>query len=128
MSEIGQLIKRLAADAVEDQKPTAFFLGEVIDTAPLRIRIDPQIILTKEYLILTKNVTDHWEEMTVEHETQPVSHSHFFTCDGARRQTESVSHSHTYTGRKRFLVHNGLKKGDRAILLRLQGGQRYLVI
>ena len=39
-----------------------------------------------------------------------------------------LSHKHAYSGRKIFRVHNGLKKGETVVLLRIQGGQRYIVI
>lgn len=39
-----------------------------------------------------------------------------------------LNHSHGYTGRKKFLVHNGLKKSEKVILLRCHNGQRFLVL
>lgn len=39
-----------------------------------------------------------------------------------------VSHSHSYSGRKKFTVHNGLKKGEKVILIRMQGGQKFVVL
>lgn len=38
------------------------------------------------------------------------------------------SHTHEYKGRKKFLIHNGLKTGEKVILIRFEKGQRYLVI
>lgn len=40
----------------------------------------------------------------------------------------NLNHSHGYTGKKKFLVHNGLKKGEKVILLRFQNGQKFLVL
>lgn len=39
-----------------------------------------------------------------------------------------LNHSHGYTGKKKFLVHNGLRNGEKVILLRFQKGQRFLVL
>lgn len=39
-----------------------------------------------------------------------------------------LNHSHGYTGKKKFHIHNGLKKGENVILLRFQNGQRFLVL
>jgi hypothetical protein len=39
-----------------------------------------------------------------------------------------VTHTHGYVGRKKFLVHLGLKEGERVLLMRIQGGQQYIVL
>lgn len=39
-----------------------------------------------------------------------------------------LSHSHSYSGRKTFTVHNGLKLGEKVILIRIQGGQKFVVL
>lgn len=39
-----------------------------------------------------------------------------------------LNHSHGYSGKKKFFIHNGLRKGEKVILLRFQKGQRFLVI
>ena len=39
-----------------------------------------------------------------------------------------LNHSHGYTGKKKFLVHNGLKNGEKVMLLRFQKGQRFLIL
>lgn len=40
----------------------------------------------------------------------------------------NITHNHNYKGKKTFLVHNRLAVGDEVILLRQQGGQKYIVI
>lgn len=39
-----------------------------------------------------------------------------------------TSHLHNIAGRKRMLVYNGLHKGEKVVLLRMRGGQKYLVL
>lgn len=39
-----------------------------------------------------------------------------------------LNHSHAYSGKKKFRVHNGLKKSEKVILLRFHNGQRFLVL
>lgn len=39
-----------------------------------------------------------------------------------------TSHLHNIAGRKRMRVYNGLHKGEQVILLRMRGGQKYLVL
>lgn len=42
-----------------------------------------------------------------------------------RRHT---SHLHNIAGRKRMRIYNGLHKGEKVVLLRMRGGQKYLVL
>ena len=39
-----------------------------------------------------------------------------------------LSHSHMINGRKTVTVHNGLKKGEKVIMIRVQGGQKFVVL
>ena len=39
-----------------------------------------------------------------------------------------TSHLHNIAGRKRMRVYNGLHKGEKVVLLRMRGGQKYLVL
>lgn len=64
--------------------------------------------------------------------TPSTAHTH----DVAENTTEgggfscnnSGTHVHGYVGRKTFLVHNALVAGEEVLLMRMQGGQNYLVI
>lgn len=40
----------------------------------------------------------------------------------------NLSHNHSIDGRKSITIHNGLEVGDEVLLLRMQGGQKYIVI
>ena len=40
----------------------------------------------------------------------------------------NLTHANSITGRKKMIIHNGLKIDDEVILLRMQGGQKYIVI
>ena len=39
-----------------------------------------------------------------------------------------LSHKHSYSGKKKFTVHNGLKKGEKVVMIKLQGGQKFVVL
>lgn len=45
-----------------------------------------------------------------------------------QQKTRHTSHLHNIAGRKKIRVYNGLHKGEKVILLRMRGGQKYLVI
>lgn len=46
----------------------------------------------------------------------------------ANQTTRHTSHLHNIAGRKRMRVYNGLHKGEKVVLLRMRGGQKYLVL
>jgi hypothetical protein len=115
-----EAMKRIAINAVNASNPTALRFGKVISTSPLKIQIDQKMTLTKEFLILTRNVKDHKVFITVDHETENKS--------GGTGDSSFASHNHAYTGKKEFTVHNSLVVGDEVIMIQMQGGQKYIVI
>lgn len=114
------MIQSIAVAAVKAAKPTAIQFGKVINITPLKIQVDQKMTLTKEFLILTRNVKDHQVDMTVNHETEYKS--------GGSGDSSFASHNHAYTGKKTFTVHNGLVVGDEVIMIQMQGGQKFIVI
>lgn len=149
-------IKKAAMEANEASKPVAILFGKVTSASPLKINVEQKMTLSDAQLILTRNVTDYNVDMTVDHTTGTTSlnanHSHDASVEvnvnstispntegqtitnnvNASVDVESaninLNHSHSYKGRKSFTVHNGLVQGDEVILLRMQGGQKYIVL
>ena len=76
--------------------------------------------LTAAHLILTNAVRDHTVYMTVDHTTGSAS--------GGSGDASFASHTHTYKGKKKYTVHYGLKAGEKVILLRCDGGQKFIVL
>lgn len=120
MNELVQVIKQIAGEAVEAGKPTGITYGEVTSVAPLEIKIEQKLVLPAEFFKLTKAVTDHYVDITVNHVTENRA--------GGSGDPAFASHNHDYQGRKKILVHNGLHVGEEVILLRVQGGQRFIVL
>ncbi len=106
-----EAVKQAAMDAVKAGKPTEVLFGTVISADPLKIQVEQKLALGEKQIILCRNVKDYPVEMSVEHFTE-----------------ETDGHQHPYRGKKVFLVHNRLKAGEEVVLLRVQGGQKYLVI
>jgi hypothetical protein len=98
------IIKKAATDAVNTGDPTDGVYGEVLEVSPLRIRVGERLSLGSSFFILTKNVTNHKVEISLDSEEN----------EGEKETKEVV-------------VKNGLKIGDKVLLLRLAGGQRYVV-
>ena len=70
--------------------------------------------------MLTNNVRDFTVEMTVDHRTENAS--------GGSGDASFASHNHAYKGRKSYRVQLALKAGEKVILLRCDGGQKFLVL
>jgi hypothetical protein len=134
-AEIVKLIQNAALVAEENRVPADVLFGTVTATAPLKIKIDDKQELPEGFFTVPEHLTDHTVEMTVNHATEIIMHSHPGTTEAAGPgphshgfTTDEVPHDHPYTGTKSFLVHSGLKTGDRVAMARAAGGQKYLVV
>lgn len=113
-------IKRAAIEAYHSSMPTGIYFGTVISVSPLKISVEQKITLTEKQLILTSSVTDYDLEMIVDHQTEDES--------GGNGEDSFSTHRHDYTGTKTFRVHNALTIGEKVIMIREQGGQRFVVL
>jgi len=130
MTKWTDAIKKAALDAVNAINPVNVFFGNVVSTNPLKINVEQKMTLEAPQLILARNVTTHTIQMTVNHWTEDeTEHTHdvhdTYTGGGT---SDPTTHKHAYKGQKTFTVHNGLVVGDKVILIREQGGQRFVVI
>lgn len=112
--------KTLVTDTMNAYVMSDIVIGEVISTSPYQIQVDPKIIIPESNLVFTKNTTDWTAEISVDHVTENRA--------GGGGYAEFASHNHDYVGRKKFLIHNSLQVGDKAILIQESGGQRYIVL
>lgn len=139
MADIIETIKKAALDAVENSSPTSIMYGTVISVKPLEIQIEQKLLLTSEFLILTKNVIDYETEITVNWSTEEknFNSNHSHNCNVISNEEVSVTienqnieltHNHNMTGKKKIIIHNGLKTNDKVILLQQQGGQKFIVL
>lgn len=124
-----ELVKQAAIEAVATSMPSGIFFGTVLSVNPLEIDLEQKMKLKEKALVLTTLVQDFEVDMTVDHRTEPHTHTHTisdtFTGGGS---ASNETHSHDYVGRKTFVVHLGLKPGEKVILLREQGGQKFIVL
>ncbi len=124
-----EIIKTIAVDSIEATKPMSVVFGTVVKRKPLEIKINQKLILTKNQLALTRNVTDYTLNMSVNHMTENHEHTHVIHDTYTSGGSASVqSHHHEYKGEKEFVVHNSLQIGETVLMLRMQEGQKYIVI
>ena len=115
-----EIIKRAALEAVRASMPSGVYFGTVKSISPLEINVEQKMTLTSKQLILTTLVQDFDVNMTVDHQTEETG------SNGDLSYLEL--HKHDYKGTKKFVVHFGLNPGEKVILLRVQGGQKFVVL
>ena len=98
-TDLLNIIKKAAIEAVNASQPSDFCYGKVTSVSPLKISIEQKMTLGVAQLVLTRNVTD------------------FKT---------KVSDELGY--KKEMTIHNGLQVGEEVVLMKQKGGQKYLVL
>lgn len=119
-NDLLEVIKQIALNSFYSSKPSELTFGTVINDKPLKIQVEQKMTLGTEQLVLTRNVTDYKVSMSVDHLTEKRG--------GGSGESAYESHDHEYKGKKEFLVHHALKIGEEVLLLRQQGGQKFIVI
>lgn len=118
-------IKRAATDAVKAEKPVEVCFGKVTSTSPLQILVEQKMTLGKAQLVLSRNVTDFKTKISAGN-----IQSYYYTGGTPPDSpTAPVSPPHVHAvGKIEITVYNGLVVGDEVILIRQQGGQKYVVM
>lgn len=122
-------VKQAAVEAVRADAPMMVCYGVVTSASPLKIQVDQKKTLTTPQLILTDNVRDFNVVLsTIEGESKSQGPHYTEMESGGSGDAAFASHRHKYQGRKKWRVHNALKAGEKVILLRCDGGQKYIVL
>ncbi|WP_337100933.1 DUF2577 domain-containing protein [Paenibacillus sp. YIM B09110] len=91
-------IKKAGAAAYAAGNPMAVLVGKVTNLNPLEVNVDPRFTLPEDFLILPESLTRF-----------------------------EVDLGESATGGK-VVIRKGLEAGDAVLLLRVQGGQQYVVL
>ena len=131
ITNITQAIQVAAAKTYSAMSPMDVLIGKVTSIEPLKIFVGTvNAELTKDHLILTNAVTDHYVDIHVNHLTDTISgewdttHAHPDAGDG----TIPTDHVHSYSGRKKIKIYNGLQVGEFVVILKASGGNSYVVL
>lgn len=126
ISDFLDAVKNIAVNAVETSKPTAILYGCVINVNPLEIRVDQKLILTEKFLVLSRNVTDFQTKISFDN---PDIKQVYTTWD-MEEKIESPKAKIDFKEKIKhdITIYNALKVGENVILMRCQGGQRFIVI
>lgn len=122
--DLVKIIKQAAIDAVNATKPVEICFGKVTSASPLKILVEQKMTLSAAQLILSRNVTDYKTYITGGN-----IQSYYYTGISPNVSTLPVDPSHVHAmGKIQITVHNGLVVGDEVLLVRQQGGQKYIVV
>lgn len=136
---LNESMKLIVANMLNSIQPTDIFYGTVTGIEPLQITIDQKLILPESFLILSNMVKDHYVDLTVSFQTENDAfmvpdHTHPYTDVPVGASTTQpttdldTTHKHEIKRKIKVLQHYALKKNEKVILLRMQGGQKYLVL
>ena len=106
-----ELIKLAGLQANDTLKPVNIFTGKVINIKPVEIEIEQTNRIKSDFLEVPENLTDHFICMTE-----------------VEKDFNNVEDKSKYRERKKYIIYRGLKVGDKVILARSAGGQKYYVI
>ena len=119
-------IKKVSMEAVKASKPTDVVYGTVQSVSPLKIFIDQKLILTERFILIPQYLTDFETEISFD---DPNIKQVFTTWDMEEKEESDPSKiAFKEKIKHKITIYNSLKPGDKVILLRQQGGQKYLVI
>ena len=99
-SKMQTMIQQIVLNAMNSAKPSGVYYGTVISTSPLQIQLDQKTILSSEFLVLSSMVQDFAVDVT------------------------TLQNNHT----EKYTIHLGLNADEKVILMRVQGGQQFLVL
>jgi hypothetical protein len=116
LSDLLDLIKRAARDAVAAAGPVQVHVGSVVSADPLSVQVDQRFTLTAEFLLVPEQLIHYEVELRHTHGYLDVSESG--TGPG---QTEEALPTPV-------VIRRGLAVGDKLLLLRVQGGQQYVIL
>ncbi|MFD2329113.1 DUF2577 domain-containing protein [Cohnella sp. GCM10020058] len=102
------IIKKAGLGAVESGQPMAVLTGSITSDTPLEVTVDQRFVLTAEFLVVPESLTEYEID---------AKHTH-----GYSQGTTNAALA------DKLVIRRGLKKGDKLLLLRVQGGQQYIVM
>lgn len=144
------LMKEAAQMVADESAPFSFCYGKVLTPASdgakvdgLRVQVDQKLILSDKQLILTNAVRDYYVKLTTvgetlnqedgkEHVTEKRENPSYAEPSGPAGlpgyDEAFASHDHDYKGDKWWKVNLKLQAGESVIMLRVDGGQKYIVL
>lgn len=117
MTNLLGTVKKAAMDALNASNPTAIMFGTVSSADPLEVIVDQRFTLPADFLIVPE---------TLIHFEIDFHHDHEYTDDtGTGSSTKKTKPA---LPEKPIVIRRGLEAGDKLLLVRVQGGQQYIIL
>lgn len=115
-NKLVKAIRQVSNETTEAQGPVNICYGRVLSSSPLSVLVDQKLTLGAAQLVLTRNVIDYEIQLSMERQE-------FELEENAQGSNYQVS-----ADRQWVQIHNALVAGEEILLLRQQGGQKYIII
>lgn len=110
------VIKSAGMQAVDAANPVNILFGTVESIDPVSVNVDQRFTLTSEFLIVPERLIRYVVDLTHTHQYTDVIPGGATVIKNTQEALEPL------------IVRTGLEVGDTVILIRIQGGQKYLIV
>ena len=109
-NDLSNVLKKLAIGAVKSEQPMAFCMGKVTKEEPLEITVDERITLNEDFLLFCSSAIEHTGSITL--------------------NNINLYNEHPWNDEDTLKItyNDGLMLDDVVLMLRCDGGQRYIVL
>ena len=117
MQNLSQVIKKMALDAVEANKPMELVLGTVISISPIKISLSQLLLIGESFILNPEGLAG--QEFTISLDEQKIS---------LKNDEDELKEFTIMPQDLTIKIKSHIKKDDKVFLLRLQGGQKYFIL
>lgn len=117
MQNLSQVIKKMALDAVEANKPMELVLGTVISINPIKISLSQLLIIGESFILNPEGLAG--QELTISLDEQTIT---------LKNDEDELKEYTIMPQDLKIKIKSQIKQDDKVFLLRLQGGQKYFIL
>lgn len=125
--ELKDVIQQMVDEAVSARMPTELQIGTVIAVDPVEVTLDTQMTPLRQSVL-------YLSETVIEKKTPILQHNHVYpegVTEDALLEPDIICDEHgTGLGTKDgyIIFNNALQVGDKVLLMRVQGGQKFVIL
>lgn len=117
MQNLSQVIKKMALDAVEANKPMELVLGSIISINPIKISLSQLLIIGESFILNPEGLAG--QELTISLDEQTIT---------LKNDEDELKEYTIMPQDLKIKIKSQIKQDDKVFLLRLQGGQKYFIL
>lgn len=117
MQNLSQVIKKMALDAVEANKPMELVLGSVISINPIKISLSQLLLISENFILNPEGLAG--QELTISLDEQTIT---------LKNDEDELKEYTIMPQDLKIKIKSQIKQDDKVFLLRLQGGQKYFIL